>query len=80
MVTSAVVTENLEDDVASGAQRSDAQAREKSAAKNAPTDDGHLAVSELIADRPAAPSPFGDDQTFPLPVEDLSYKPAIPSN
>jgi hypothetical protein len=31
------------------------------------------AVSELLADRAAAPSPFGDDQTFPLPVERLKY-------
>lgn len=37
--------------------------------------DGHLPVSELVADRPAAPSPFGDDQTFPLPVESLTYTP-----
>jgi hypothetical protein len=36
---------------------------------------GHLQVSELAADRAAAPSPFGDDQTFPLPVEDLTYTP-----
>jgi hypothetical protein len=36
---------------------------------------GHLPVSELIADRAAAPSPFGDDQTFPLPVEELTYTP-----
>lgn len=39
------------------------------------TDDGHLAVSELLSDRAAAPSPFGDDQTFPLPVEHLTYTP-----
>jgi len=38
-------------------------------------EDGHLPVSELIADRPAAPSPFGDDQTFPLPVDRLTYTP-----
>jgi hypothetical protein len=37
--------------------------------------EGNLAISELAADRPAAPSPFGDDQTFPLPVEDLTYTP-----
>jgi hypothetical protein len=37
--------------------------------------DGHLPVSELVADRAAAPSPFGDDQTFPLPVEELTYTP-----
>ena len=41
-----------------------------------PTDlDGHLVVSELVADRAAAPSPFGDEETFPLPVEDLTYTP-----
>jgi hypothetical protein len=40
-------------------------------------DDGHLPVSELVADRAAAPSPFGDDQTFPLPVERLTYTPTF---
>jgi hypothetical protein len=40
---------------------------------------GHLPVSEIVADRAAAPSPFGDDQTFPLPVEELSYIPTIAS-
>jgi hypothetical protein len=39
--------------------------------------DGRLPVSELIADRAAAPSPCGDDQTFPLPVEDLTYTPTL---
>jgi hypothetical protein len=39
--------------------------------------DGYLPVSELVADRAAAPSPFGDDQTFPLPVEDLTYTPTL---
>jgi hypothetical protein len=37
---------------------------------------GHLAVSELVSDRAAAPSPFGDDQTFPLPTTRLNYLPA----
>ena len=37
--------------------------------------DGKLPVSEILADRAAAPSPFGDDQTFPLPVEQLTYTP-----
>ena len=41
-------------------------------------DNGHLAVAELVSDRPAAPSPFGDDQEFPLPVEQLSYQPINP--
>jgi hypothetical protein len=40
---------------------------------------GHLAVSELVSDRAAAPSPFGDDQTFPLPVEHLTYIPSTPA-
>jgi hypothetical protein len=35
--------------------------------------DGSLQVSEIVSDRAAAPSPFGDDQTFPLPVEELTY-------
>ncbi|MEU4622504.1 hypothetical protein AB0G04_21375 [Actinoplanes sp. NPDC023801] len=35
---------------------------------------GRMHVSELISDRAAAPSPFGDDQTFPLPVESLTYR------
>ncbi len=34
---------------------------------------GHLAVSEFASDRPGANSPFGDDQTLPLPVERLTY-------
>ncbi len=36
---------------------------------------GQMHVSELISDRAAAPSPFGDDQTFPLPVDELTYTP-----
>lgn len=35
--------------------------------------DGRLPVSELAADRAGGPSPFGDDLTFPLPVEQLRY-------
>jgi hypothetical protein len=35
--------------------------------------DGHLPVSEFLFDRPGGPSPFGDDVTFPLPVERLTY-------
>jgi hypothetical protein len=40
---------------------------------------GHLSVSEIVSDRPAAPSPFGDDQTFPLPVDHLTYIPSTPA-
>ncbi|GID97749.1 hypothetical protein ACFQFC_22005 [Amorphoplanes digitatis] len=58
--------------------RSHEKARGATAHKGAVTvKDGHLAVSEIISDRAAAPSPFGDDQTFPLPVERLTYQPTI---
>lgn len=40
-------------------------------------EDGRLDVSELLSDRAAAPSPFGDDQTFPLPVDQLTYTPTL---
>ena len=40
---------------------------------------GHLEVSEILSDRAAAPSPFGDDQTFPLPVSHLKYIPSTPA-
>jgi len=36
--------------------------------------DGHLPVTELLSDRPGANSPFGDDQTFPLPPSALVYR------
>jgi hypothetical protein len=35
--------------------------------------DGQLPVSEFLFDRPGGPSPFGEDMTFPLPVERLTY-------
>ncbi|MBG0565200.1 hypothetical protein [Actinoplanes aureus] len=38
---------------------------------------GQMHVSELISDRAAAPSPFGDDITFPLPVDRLTYSPTF---
>jgi hypothetical protein len=36
--------------------------------------DGHLPVTEFLSDRAGANSPFGDDQTFPLPVSALVYR------
>ena len=42
--------------------------------------DGRLPVSELALDRAAAPSPFGDDQEFPLPADDLNYQHPTPPN
>jgi succinate dehydrogenase / fumarate reductase iron-sulfur subunit len=36
--------------------------------------DGHLPITELLSDRAGAPSPFGDDQTFPLPVSAIVYQ------
>jgi succinate dehydrogenase / fumarate reductase iron-sulfur subunit len=38
-----------------------------------PVPDGHLPVTEFLSDRAASNSPFGDDQTFPLPVSSLVY-------
>lgn len=43
-------------------------------AQPAESNGGHT-VSELVSERPAAPSPFGDDQTFPLPVDRVNYIP-----
>jgi succinate dehydrogenase / fumarate reductase, iron-sulfur subunit len=34
---------------------------------------GRLALSEFTFERAAAPSPFGDDVTFPMPSEGLNY-------
>jgi hypothetical protein len=31
-------------------------------------------VNELLAQKPGAQSPFGDDITFPLPIESLHYE------
>ena len=36
--------------------------------------DGRLPVTELTVDRPGAGSPYGDDQAFPLPVDDIDYQ------
>ena len=36
-------------------------------------DHGKLPVRELSSDRPGASSPFGDDLSFPLPLELLTY-------
>ncbi|MEV0644861.1 hypothetical protein AB0I28_06320 [Phytomonospora sp. NPDC050363] len=40
--------------------------------------DGHLPITEATSDRPAAGSPFGDDLTFPLPVEGLNWEHSEP--
>jgi hypothetical protein len=47
----------------------------KAKKQESPALKGHLQVSELVSDRAAAPSPFGDDQTFPLPVDRLKHLP-----
>jgi succinate dehydrogenase / fumarate reductase iron-sulfur subunit len=36
-------------------------------------DHGKLPLTELTFDRAAAPSPFGEDVTFPLPPEHLNF-------
>ncbi|HLL67993.1 MAG TPA: succinate dehydrogenase/fumarate reductase iron-sulfur subunit [Micromonosporaceae bacterium] len=40
--------------------------------------DGKMPLTELLLDRSGAASPFGDDQTFPLPPERLSYQHPTP--
>jgi succinate dehydrogenase / fumarate reductase iron-sulfur subunit len=40
--------------------------------------DGKLDVSELAAPQQGGPSPFGDDQTFPLPADDIVYNNPTP--
>ena len=39
---------------------------------------GRLPVNELLLDRPAAASPFGDDVEFPLPPGELNYRHPTP--
>jgi succinate dehydrogenase / fumarate reductase iron-sulfur subunit len=34
---------------------------------------GHLPINELLFERQGAPSPFGEDIQFPLPVDQLPY-------
>jgi succinate dehydrogenase / fumarate reductase, iron-sulfur subunit len=36
-------------------------------------DDGHFDMTEITAANPGGPSPFGDDLTFPLPSDRVSY-------
>jgi succinate dehydrogenase / fumarate reductase iron-sulfur subunit len=40
--------------------------------------DGRVDVSELISGRPGGPSPFGDEQEFPLPSDRLTYNHPAP--
>ncbi|HEV2088462.1 MAG TPA: hypothetical protein VGR21_09130 [Cryptosporangiaceae bacterium] len=47
--------------------------------KNPVAKEGHLPVNELLTEYQGACSPFGDDVTFPLPVEDLAYTHPDPS-
>ncbi len=39
-----------------------------------PVKPGRLPVTEATYDKAGAASPFGDDVTFPLPVEQLDYE------
>ena len=42
--------------------------------------DGRLDVSELAAPNQGGPSPFGDEQEFPLPLDELTYNPPAPTD
>lgn len=48
--------------------------RGESAIEVRTTEQQHLSVSEVTSDRAGAGSPFGDDLSFPLPVESLTYQ------
>lgn len=37
-------------------------------------------VNELLSDKAGSQSPFGDDLSFPLPVEELHYRHPGPDN
>jgi len=39
-----------------------------------PVKPGHLPISEIFSDRAGAGSPFGEDLTFPLPVDAIVYR------
>jgi hypothetical protein len=54
------------------AQPGDVQRPRKSRAKVVKP--GRLPVSEFAADRAGAASPFGDDITFPMPIDYLNYE------
>jgi hypothetical protein len=61
--------------VTDGGSAESGRARSPQSSRARSPKDGHLEVAELLSSRAAAPSPFGDDQTFPLPVEELTYTP-----
>lgn len=42
--------------------------------RSKPVKPGRLPVSEFATDRSGAPSPFGDDITFPVPTDRLNYQ------
>ena len=65
-VTAAPEPEPARDDDRPAAPAEDGRARA--------VEPGHLPVSEFAFDRAGAGSPFGDDVTFPLPVENLTYQ------
>jgi succinate dehydrogenase / fumarate reductase iron-sulfur subunit len=39
-----------------------------------PVREGHLPVSELVAEVQGGLSPFGEDVEFPLPAEQVAYR------
>jgi hypothetical protein len=61
--------------VTDGGSAESSRARSPQSSRARSPKDGYLEVAELVSSRVAAPSPFGDDQTFPLPIEELTYVP-----
>ena len=62
------------DDSKAGTGASEGTSGRTGADRSRTTKPGHLAVSELAASFAGSPSPFGDDLTFPLPAEELTYR------
>ncbi|MGH8795387.1 MAG: hypothetical protein ACRDXX_22430 [Stackebrandtia sp.] len=50
----------------------------KRVSKNQTAKDGYLPITELTSPMAAAGSPFGDDLTFPLPVDRIDYSHSEP--
>jgi len=65
------------DDSVPSTALSENTARETATGRSRTTKPGYLAVSELAASYAGSLSPFGDDLTLPLPVDDLTYTPTI---
>ena len=56
------------------ADASDASSAQPKKSRNWVVKPGRLPVTEATYDKAGAASPFGDDITFPFPVDNLTYE------